>query len=735
MPAKESAKPPPPDAFVAVPRIFRNEDIIMTHAHFRQTLRPTLIALAIAETCFCMSAAYAQTAEQNAPEVVISGSKNKDLKAGNSKASGFIDQALLDTPFSVNVFTAQQMQDWQIRLTTDAMKYDASVNDAYNAVGYAEQFSIRGVPLDNESSYRKDGFTISGDTSVPLENKERVEVLKGISGFQSGFATPGGIINYVTKRPTNTDLRSVTTEVTGSGNLYGAIDLGGLSSDKQFGYRINAADERLRSYVTGANGEREFVSAAFDWHLNAKALLQLDMDYQHKSQLTVPGFQLFNGTSLPTGISADMMLNNQPWAKPVETRSSNLGLRFAYQLNDQWTASIAANRNEFKRNDYTAFPYGCGAIAGYCANGDYDVYDYQSVGEHKTLWGTQWLLNGKFQLAGIQHELATGLTNSERSDYFGNYVYDYVGTSNIFHPVVVGQSSNVTGPVLLQRTDKEWSAFVQDVISLNDAWKLHIGVRHLHIDRTQLGVDGYQRNYWVSNAALVYKPLKDLSVYTSFAQGLEHGGIAPFGTSNENVMMNPARSKQLEIGSKAELSKDLSISAALFRIQKPLEYTDANNTYVQNGEATNTGLELSAQGKLNRQWMVGASLTDLRAVQSDTGNPDIDGKRVLNVPKLKTTIYTDYAVATVPGLNLNASWQYAGNKAYSPDNSVIVPGYQITNLGARYVTRIGKTTTTLRLNVDNVFNKFYWRDATQLLGGYLFPGAPRNYRLSAQFDF
>lgn len=66
---------------------------------------------------------------------------------------------------------------------------------------------------------------------------------------------------------------------------------------------------------------------------------------------------------------------------------------------------------------------------------------------------------------------------------------------------------------------------------------------------------------------------------------------------------------------------------------------------------------------------------------------------------------------------------------------MIVPGYQVVNLGARYVTSIAGTATTLRFNIDNAFDKFYWRDVTQSLGGYLLPGASRIYKLSAQFDF
>jgi iron complex outermembrane receptor protein len=113
----------------------------------------------------------------------------------------------------------------------------------------------------------------------------------------------------------------------------------------------------------------------------------------------------------------------------------------------------------------------------------------------------------------------------------------------------------------------------------------------------------------------------------------------------------------------------------------------------------------------------------------------LNGKHVTNVPALKSTLYADYSVPQVEGLGLNAVWQYSGSKAFSPDNSVTVPAYHVFNVGARYATQIASSAVTLRFNVDNAFNKFYWRDVTQSLGGYLFPGAPRTYKVSAQFDF
>ncbi|MFZ6648305.1 TonB-dependent siderophore receptor [Undibacterium sp. TJN25] len=707
---------------------------------------PSAIALAVAQ--LLATPAFAQSA---LPEVVISAAKQDSNKADRASVGGFSDAPLLETPASITVFTQSLMQDLQVRQTTDAVKFDASVNDSYNAVGYAEQFSIRGFALDNTSSYRKDGLAIPGDASIPLENKERIEILKGLAGFQAGFATPGGIINYVTKRPTDTPLRTVTLGASERGTLYGAVDLGGLFSDPHFGYRINAADERLRSYIKGADGQRQFFSFAFDWRISPQALLQLDMDYQHKSQLTAPGFQLVNGTDLPRNINPDTMLNNQPWARPVDTRDTDFGLRFEYKFNEDWKATLSANKHEFRRNDFTAFPYGCssaGLFPGYCANGDYDVYDYQSTGESKSPLATQALLQGNLKTGNIQHALTLGFSSFRRRDWFGDCVYGKVdcagskpnGTSNIYVPVVVPPSTIVTGPVTLRRSEDEWSVFAQDILSLTDQLKLHLGARHVHIKRDQFIDDEtpnakYERSYLLPNIALVFSPQNNWSVYGSFTEGLEHGGIAPLGTNNVNALLNPSKSRQYEFGVKADLLRDFSVSAAVFQIKQSLEYTNADNDYVANGKEKHTGIELSAQGRLSNELTLGASIAGLRTRQSDTGDITLDGKRVTNVPSIKASVYADYAVRQVQGLKLNAEVLYSGDKAFSPDNSVTVPGYSVMNLGARYATHIAGTATTLRFNVDNVFDKFYWRDVTQSLGGYLFPGAPRLYKVSAQFDF
>ena len=691
--------------------------------------------------------AQAKAEAQSMTEVVVTASKAPAAK--RASVGGFADAPLLQTPAAVTVISQKELQDLQIRNLSDAVKLDASINDSYNAVGYAEQFTIRGFELDTNSSYRKDGVAIPGDTQIPLENKERIEVLKGLAGLQAGVAAPGGVIDFIVKRPTNALLRTITVETRERGTLYGAVDLGGRLEDTRFGYRVNVAAERLRSYIKGADGNRKFISGAFDWQISPQALLQLDADYQDKAQATAPGFQLLNNTTLPTGISADAMLNRQPWTRPVETVTSNLGLRFQYAFNDNWHATLSANQHSFKRDDYTAFPYGCSGqdlYPGFCGNGDYDVYDYRSLGETKKPLSAQAMIQGKFATGSLRHEFTAGVSTFRRKDRAGLYVYDWAGVSNIYRPQIVDMSTGVQGPVRLVRKDTENSVFVQDIISLTPNWKLHGGLRHIDVDGYQyvLKADTEIRarhDFLLPNVALVYTPLDNVSVYAAYSQGMEHGGTADRKAENANVELSPSRSKQIELGVKMDVTPDFMLAASLFQIRKGLEFNQPlalqpkKYNFVRAGQAQHRGLELSAQGKASANLSLGASVTALNSQQSGTGNADLDGKRVPNVPAFKAAVHADYAVQQVAGLSVNGSWEYAGKKAFEYNNTTFVPSYNVFNLGAAWATRIAGKAAVLRASVNNVADKFYWRDVTPESDGYLYPGASRTFKLSAQFDF
>jgi iron complex outermembrane recepter protein len=133
---------------------------------------------------------------QDATSIVITG-----RAAERASIAGFGDTPLARAPFSGASFGNLQRADNGVATLGSLTRLDASIADAYNADGYWAILSARGYTLDNRFNYRRDGLPINAETAVALDNKERIEVLKGTSGIQAGTSAPGGLVNLVVKRP------------------------------------------------------------------------------------------------------------------------------------------------------------------------------------------------------------------------------------------------------------------------------------------------------------------------------------------------------------------------------------------------------------------------------------------------------------------------------------------------------------------------------------------------------
>jgi len=212
---------------------------------------------------------------------------------------GTLDGApLKETPLSTTVVTRELLLDQGARLLSDVVKNDASIGEDYAPVGYYGDYEIRGFTIDLATGLEINGMTIAGEQDVPLENKERVELLKGIAGLESGVASAGGLIDYVTKRPAA--IKAVDLATDHRGTSYGAADLGWLFGSRgQVGTRMNAAGEKIMSYVNDANGWRTMASGAADWKISPRTILTGDFEYQHKVERSVCGYQLLGGTAVP----------------------------------------------------------------------------------------------------------------------------------------------------------------------------------------------------------------------------------------------------------------------------------------------------------------------------------------------------------------------------------------------------------------------------------------------------
>lgn len=664
---------------------------------------------------------------------------------------GFQPAPLLDTPASISVFSQQLLQDRQVRKLSEVLQSDASVGESYAPIGYYENFNVRGFELNAASSYKINGQTVVGEQNVALENKQQVELLKGLSGLQSGVAEPGGLVNYVTKRAE--DVRSVTVSTNEQGERYLATDLGGwFGSERQFGLRANLAHEDIRSYVDHADGKRDFASLAFDWQISANATLQLDADYQHREQRSVPGYQLLGGTELPHGIDPDDRLAYQHWAKPVQNDSLNLGGRFEYRFNDDWTGTLSASRSKVVIDDYSSFAWGCygstscasAAVPNYFSpQGDYDIYDFRSPDDTRRTDEVQAVLNGRFDGLGLGHELTVGTSAQRRTLDQRPYYNEFVGSGNIATGApAVAPSERPIGSSERRLDSRQYGVFFSDRITFNEHWQTVLGAREVRLDEKtwdETGLAGRhtQQYQLLPNAALIYKPQPDTTLYASYSKGLSAGGTAPWFASNAAEILAPTLSRQLEVGIKRDW-QGMSLTAALFQIRQAYQYArpDATGfTYVQQGQQKNTGLELGASGWVTSRLQIQASAAAIRARVQNSGTDAYEGHQAINVPTLRAALQAEYSLP-VAGLALLGGARYSASKYASQAGNVEVGGYTVFDVGSRYRTTVGGYDTVLRLTVDNVFDKRYWRDVGDYLGdNYLFQGAPRTARLSATVSF
>ena len=675
--------------------------------------------------------------------VRISDVQDSGYQAREAQVGGLHSAPLLDTPAAVSVFSRQLLDDRQVRKLSEVLQSDASVGESYAPIGYYENFNVRGFELNAASSYRVNGQTIAGEQNVALENKQQVELLKGLSGLQSGVSEPGGLVNYVTKRPE--DVRSISVSSNEQGERYLATDLGGwFGAERQLGLRVNLAHEDIRSYVDHADGKRDFASVALDWQINPNAVLELDAEYQHREQYSVPGYQLLGGNQLPHGVDPKDHLAWQSWAKPVQNDSLNLGGRFKYQFNDNWNGTLSASRSKVVIDDYSAFAWGSSEGSYFGSNGDYDIYDFRSPDDTRRIDEAQAMLDGRFDALGVSHELTVGTSAQRRTlDQRPGY-NEWRGTGNIHTGApAVEPSDKPIGSSERRLDSRQYGLFFSDRITFNDNWQTVIGAREVRLDEKtwdQNGVAGrHTRQYQLlPNAALIYKPQPDTTLYASYAKGLSSGGTAPWYASNAFEILAPTLSRQLEVGIKRDW-QGMSFSAALFQIRQAYQYARPDGTpaptYVQSGQQKNTGLELGASGWATSNLQIQASAAVIRARVQNSDTAAYEGHQAINVPRLRAALQADYALP-VPGLALLGGARYSASKYASSAGNVEVGGYTVFDIGSRYRTNIGGYDTVLRLTVDNVFDKRYWRDVGDYLGdNYLFQGAPRTARLSASVSF
>ena len=722
---------------------------LMTN-RMNRCLRPTLLTLALCAALPLHAVADTVHDAQSPTDLAEVRVQARKAEASPSPSGAFGAASWKDAPASINVVSRATLDDRHVRTLSEVARQDASLGDSYAPLGYYQNVAIRGFALDTGTGYQFNGLSTTGEQRIALEHIAQVEVLKGEAGLAAGVMAPGGIINYVAKRPD--EVRALTLGTDSEGSRYVAADIGHWLTPR-FGVRLNAAWEQPHTYIDHTDGRRNFYALATDWLISDRSRLQVDANYHTSAQRSASGYQLLGGSALPGRVDRSQLLGYQAWQKPVAIASTNITALHTYQFNDAWQSRLSAGHSRSVIDDNVAFAYGCfyaaacadGSVPGqfFAPDGDYDIYDYRSPDDTRINQQARAELRGRFTTGSVGHELSVGADVLRRTVDKRRNVNEYVGTANIgdrqvpqFEP-----SPLQPGPSVRRLYSRQDALFVLDRISLGEQWQLLAGGRHVRLDERAHDKRGNLERHtrlsrFLPQAAVIWKLDADTNLYTSYVRGIALGQEAPFWTTNEGTFLAPVLSRQLEVGLKHSPVADLQLGAALFRTSQPFQYampddSSAGFSFIQRGQQTHTGLELTANGQLTERLQLTASASFLQARARDAGTPAYEGHQLVNVPKLRANVHLDYRLPQVEGLAVSGGWRYAAANPATADGAARAPGYSVFDAGLRLQHEAGGRPLTWRLSVDNVFNTFYWRDTGSSAGDYyLFPGAPRQARLT-----
>ncbi len=672
-------------------------------------------------------------------EIIVTADRPESFGASAVQVGTFRNARLIDTPITINVIPRKLLESQAATSVYDALRNTAGVSRSETNGSTFDSLLIRGIQVDNRNSYKLNGvLPIINLASIPIENKERFEVLKGVGALYYGFAPPSGIVNVITKRAD----RNVT-EFTASVNEYGgtsaAIDIGRQVSDR-LGIRVNAAAGLRELGIDNYDGTRHLVAVALDWAATDALSLRFDFESvgndatETGSVTLLPAASPLAPPAVANRITLPPLLSNRVnvGGKNLRTDAgqTNVLLRADLKLSDQIAFTIEGGQSEMSRD------------RKFASIRDYDLRPGPSFG-NGTLRVTRTIgqeyrnRHGRSELAAafatgpIVHNLVVGASANER---FQNGRAGTVVTvpQNYFNPADV-RVDDPTTFTISPNTIRDLGFYIFDRGEIGPVQILG-GVRYSDYKSRTTSNSGVTSRFrfkkWSPSIGVVFKPADTISLYTTYLQGLEEVSPAPNFSANQGQVLPPATSEQYEAGVKAEFAAGLVLQLAGFRIERPSAFVDpADNIYKLAGLARFEGIEASLTGEVTPQFSIYASGQYLDARIRASAQPALIDRVPENTPEWTGSLYAEYRPEGISGLSLGGGVFYVGSRPVNGLNQAFIDGYTTFSASAAYTFRLAEKSMTIQLTGDNLANKDYWAGAG---GNVLATGAPRLIKLTAR---
>jgi catecholate siderophore receptor len=229
---------------------------------------------------------------------------------------------------------------------------------------------------------------------------------------------------------------------------------------------------------------------------------------------------------------------------------------------------------------------------------------------------------------------------------------------------------------------------------------------------------------------LIWSPTSTQTYYASYSSSfLPSAETLSLAVNTANL--DPEEAKNYEIGARWDLLPNLTLSTAIFRLDRNnVRNADGNGGIVLSGQQRTDGVEIGLQGEVTRNWQVygGYAHLDARITKATAAAGNL-GHRPQLVPENTLSVWNKVNLGGGWGVGLGIVHQ--GESFPNADNAVTLPAFTRADGALYYAFADGKT--RLALNVENLFDKKYF--PTSDANNNISVGAPRNARVTLSTAF
>lgn len=672
------------------------------------------------------------------PPVIVNGIRPTAVgyQARRTTTATKTDTPLRDVPQSVSVTTKEAIRDISAQNLQDVLRYTPGA-------GFAQGEGNRDAPVlrgnSTTASLFVDGIRDDVEYYRDLYNVERVEVLLGPNAMIFGRGGAGGVVNRVTRQAGWGDqAREVRLQAGSFDNRRATFDAGQAVSDN-VAFRITGLYEDSDSYRDGVQVRRYGINPTAAFRIGDATTVRLGYENFRDERTTDRGVPSFRGRPVRSGVSnffGDP--NNSP--THVNVNALNLGVEHRFE-------NGVLLRNQFRYAAYdkfyqNVFPSGVNA-AGTTAS----LAAYNNSTKRENLFN-QTDVVFSLDTGPVRHTLLVGMElGRQESDNFRNTGFFTALGANATTFTTPLSATRIRTPVAFRQsaTDANNSGvastaafYVQDQVQLLPQLQLVAGLRYENFDldfRNNRNGDRFK----VSDSpvsprvGLVYKPVEPVSLYASYSNSyLPRAGEQLASLTLSNASLRPEEFTNYEIGAKWDVNPRLSLTAALFRLDRTnvatVDPTDITRSILIDGQRTD-GFEFGVRGRVTDAWSVfgGYAYQDgeIRGTQSAT---IVKGNAVPFQSRNAVSLWNRYDFTEALGAGIGVINQ----SSYFPsaDNQVRVPGF--TRFDAAFFWNISEKWLA-QLNLENLFGAKYYPVAHS--NNNITPGSPfaARFALTARF--